>query len=135
MWSDLSSFAFGDTKELNEELLASTLSGTKTATCWAASGPLARVGACCVILDSCSRPRALIKIKTVDKVLFNDVDESFAFREGAKDRTLAGWRKLHKDYFTRLNQFTENMLVNCVTFELVEALPLAEPKNLSGDVG
>jgi len=35
--SDLDSFAFGDTPELANELLALVLAGKKTATCWAAS--------------------------------------------------------------------------------------------------
>ena len=60
---DLDSFAFGDTPELANELLALVLAGKKTATCWAVSGGLngVEVGKRWIVNDVEGRPRAIIE--------------------------------------------------------------------------
>ena len=120
-WRDLETFSFGDGPALADGLAALVLAGRKRATCWAATdGKLTEVGKQMVMLDGSGRPRAVIE--TVDLTLrrFDEVDATFAFDEGEDDRTLASWRAVHTQYFRRLGQFAEDMLLWCERFRVVE---------------
>ena len=100
-------WAFGATPEQADELLALVLTGEKTATAGAlwdyeAEGePLPQVGALSIVLDGGAHPRALIVTTEVSVVPFDEVDESHAAAEGESDRSLAAWRRIHEDFFTR----------------------------------
>ena len=69
--------------------------------------------------------RACVVLETLELVQrrFEDVDPAFA---GEGDSTLAYWRQAHRDYFSRKNQFTEDMLVWCEHFRVVETIAGAE---------
>lgn len=123
-WRDLHSFSFGDSPVIANELAALVLAGLKTATCWnAADGPGgAEVGKRTVMLNGSGK--ALAVLETVELFIrqFDEVDETFAFDEGEGDQSLAFWRQAHCDYFGRLGQFTEDMLLYCERFRLVERI-------------
>jgi len=121
---DLDSFAFGVTPELADELLALVLAGKKSATAWAASegGKGVEVGKRWIVKDSRGTPRAIIETVELKRRRFEDVDESFAHDEGEGDRTLAWWRRAHKDYFARRGEFSLDMELYCERFRLIESL-------------
>jgi uncharacterized protein YhfF len=121
-WQDLETFSYGDGPSLAEELLALVLDGRKTATCWAASEGLkgTEVGKRMVALDGAGRPRAVIETMELTQRRFDDVDEQFAYEEGEGDRTLAYWRRAHRNYFTRNGQFEDNMLLWCERFRVID---------------
>ena len=125
-------FAFGDSPEMADELLALVLAGTKTATCGALCdfGPgkaeLPVVGRRDVVLDGQGRPAALIETVEVTYRRFDEMDERFAHDEGEGLRTLAEWRDGHRAYFERNGGWSEDMQLVCERFRLVAALDSAE---------
>ncbi len=122
-WRTLETFSFGDNPALADELAELVLAGKKTATCWAAEqGLLTEVGKRMVVLDGAGRPRAVIETVELTQHRFPDVDAAFANDEGEGDRTLAYWRRAHEVYFTRLGQFTPDMLLWCERFRVVEVI-------------
>lgn len=120
----LEHFAFGDSPELADALLALVLAGTKTATCWAARdlGPSA-VGQRSVVLDGRGAARAVIETVQIRACRFADVDAAFAYDEGEDDRSLPAWRAAHRAYFERNGGFAEDMPLWCERFRLVQPLP------------
>jgi uncharacterized protein YhfF len=69
-------------------------------------------------------------IETVELSLrnFAEVDEQFAFDEGEGNRTLEFWRQAHCTYFGRRGQFSEDMLLWCERFRLVERITEPTPE-------
>ncbi len=119
-WRTLETFSFGDTAELAEELAQLVLAGKKTATCFsAAAGPLTRVGERMVMLDGAGRPRAVLETVELTQRRYDEVDAAFAYEEGEDDRTLESWRRAHRNYFTRLGQFSPDMMLYCERFRVV----------------
>ncbi len=117
----LESFRFGDSAELADDLAALVLAGKKTATCWAAvEGPKTEVGKQWVVRSGDGRPLVVIETVELTQRRFNEVDPAFAYDEGEDDRTLASWRRAHRKYFTRLGQFSEDMMLWCERFRVVE---------------
>ena len=125
-WRDLESFAFGDSPELADELLALVLEGKKRATCWAvAEGPKgAEIGKAMVVLDGAGRPRAVLRTIELTQRRYGEVDAAIAFDAGEGDRSLGYWRDAHRRYFTRLKLFDPDMMLWCERFELVATIPL-----------
>jgi uncharacterized protein YhfF len=122
-WHSLEQFSFGDSPELADELAELVLAGTKRATCWAASdGPKTRVGEQWVVLDGSGVPIAVIETIELTQRCFDQVDAAFAFEEGEGDRTLASWRRAHRNYFGRQGTFASNMLLYCERFRLLARL-------------
>ncbi|WP_024518140.1 ASCH domain-containing protein [Bradyrhizobium sp. Tv2a-2] len=119
-WRDLESFAFGDSPQLADELLALVLEGKKRATCWSIAEGLkgAEIGKCMVACDGAGRPRAVLRTVELSQRRFNEVDEGFAFDEGEGDRSLAYWRAAHQRYFTRLKLYRPDMMLWCERFSL-----------------
>jgi len=120
-WRHLESFAFGDSAELADELLALVLDGKKRATCWAVAEGMkgAEPGKSMVALDGSGRPRAVLRTMELQQRRFDEVDASFAFDEGEGDRSLDYWRGAHQRYFTRLKLYQPDMMLWCERFELV----------------
>jgi uncharacterized protein YhfF len=120
-WRDLETFSFGDGPDLADELALLVVLGRKRATCWAASdGQLTEVGKQMVMLDGAGQPRAVVETVELTLRRFDEVDATFACDEGEDDRTLASWRKAHRIYFSRRSQFSENMLLWCERFRVLE---------------
>jgi uncharacterized protein YhfF len=113
------SFSFGDGPDLADELLELVIRGVKTATCSTAdqaSTPRARW----IVRDGRGLPRCVIETTEVTYRRFGDVDAAFAYEEGEGDRSLAYWRQAHRNYFGRLGKFSEDMMLMCERFRLVE---------------
>lgn len=116
-------FSFGDSPALADELAALMLAGIKTATCWAASdGMSTHIGKRMVVVSGSGRPLAVIETVELTQRPFKEVDAAFAYDEGEGDRTLAYWREAHRRHFNRLGQFSEDMLLYCEQFRLVERI-------------
>jgi uncharacterized protein YhfF len=117
----LRSFAFGDSPRLADELLALVLKGVKTATCSTEDEPnTSTPGERWIVLDGRGTPRCLIETTEVTYRRFGEVDAAFAHQEGEGDRSLAYWRDAHRKYFGRQGKFSEDMMLMCERFRLVE---------------
>ena len=93
-------FAFGDSRELADQLAMLVREGLKTATCTAlwtyeeTQKPLPQKGDHAVILDGNRVPVAVIETVEVFVVPFNEVPAGFAYDEGEGDRSLRIGEKL-----------------------------------------
>ena len=120
-YRSLRSFAFGDGPELADELLGLVLKGVKTATCSTEDEPnTSTPGECWIVLDGRGTPRCVIESTEITYRRYSDVDAVFAHDEGEGDRSLAYWREAHRQYFGRLGKFSEDMMLMCERFRLVE---------------
>ena len=127
-YADAQTFAFGDSPEVADELLALVIAGTKTANCGAlrdfppGSPDMPVVGRRDVVLDGRGNRAAVIETLEVTIRRFDEVDEIFAHDEGEGFRTLADWRKGHQEYFERIGGFSPDTELVCERFRLVGAL-------------
>jgi uncharacterized protein YhfF len=120
-YRSLRSFAFGDSPELADELLGLVLKGVKTATCSTEDEPnISTPGERWIVLDSRGNPRCVIESTEVTYRRYSEVDATFAHDEGEGDRSLAHWRSAHRRYFERQGKFSEDMMLMCERFRLVE---------------
>ena len=117
----LRAFAFGDGPELADELLGLVIKGIKTATCSTEDEPnTSTPGERWIVRDGHGEPRCVIETTEVSYRRFDEVEANFAFEEGEGDRSLDHWRKAHRAYFTRQGKFSEDMMLMCERFRLVE---------------
>ena len=120
-YRSLRSFAFGDSPALADELLELVLRGTKTATCSTEDEPnISTPGERWIVLDGQRNPRCVIESVEVAFRRYHEVDAKFAFDEGEGDRSLDYWREAHRRYFGRAGKFSEDMILMCERFRLVE---------------
>jgi uncharacterized protein YhfF len=99
-------FAFGDSPELADELLAFVRAGTKRATAGAiadigAGEPAPAPGLYWGVLDGRGEPRYVIETTDVRTGPLDSVDAAFAWDEGEHDRTRETWLDAHRRYFRR----------------------------------
>jgi len=126
-YRDLRSFAFGDSPALADELLDLVLSGVKTATCSTEDEPnTSSPGERWIVLDGRGTPRCVIESLEITYRRYSEVDAAFAHDEGEGDRSLAYWRSAHRNYFGRQGKFSEDMMLMCERFRLVEIFATAE---------
>ena len=117
----LRSFAFGDCPGLADDLLDLVLAGIKTATCSTEDEPnISKPGERWIVRDGRGEPRCVIESTEVTFRRYDEVDATFAHDEGEGDRSLAYWRDAHRRYFTRQGKFSEDMMLMCERFRLVE---------------
>jgi uncharacterized protein YhfF len=120
-YQGLRTFAFGDGPELADELLDLVIKGVKTATCSTEDEPnTSTPGERWIVSDGRGEPRCVIETTEVTYRRYNDVDADFAHEEGEGDRSLAYWRQAHRIYFSRQGKFSEDMMLMCERFRLVE---------------
>jgi uncharacterized protein YhfF len=120
-YQHLRTFAFGDSPGLADELLELVIKGVKTATCSTEDEPNTSVpGERWVVLDGGGEPRCVIETIEITYRRFNEIDAAFAYDEGEGDRSLAYWQGAHRAYFGRLGRFSEDMMLMCERFRLVE---------------
>ena len=120
-YRSLRSFAFGDGPQLADELLDLVLKGVKTATCSTEDEPnTSTPRERWIVLDGRGMPRCVIESLEVTYRRYSEVDAAFAHDEGEGDRSLAYWREAHRRYFGRLGKFSEDMMLMCERFRLVE---------------
>jgi uncharacterized protein YhfF len=126
-YQQLRSFAFGDNPALADELLVLVIAGVKTATCSTEDEPnTSTPGEQWIVRDGRGAPRCVIETTEVTYRRFPDVDAAFAFEEGEGDRSLAYWRAAHRTYFTRLGKFSEDMMLMCERFRLIDVFAYSE---------
>ena len=117
----LRAFAFGDSPALADELLDLVIKGIKTATCSTEDEPnISAPGERWIVLDGRGTPRCVIESVEVSYIRYNEVDAAFAHDEGEGDRSLNYWREAHRRYFTRMGKFSDDMMLMCERFRLVE---------------
>lgn len=120
-------WAFGDDPD---GLLRLVLAGTKTATASAAAlyalenESIPAAGEYSVILDSHGYAGCIIRTTKVTIVPYKDVSAEFAWLESERDRSLASWRAIHREFFTECMReaglkFSEDTNVVCEEFERV----------------
>jgi uncharacterized protein YhfF len=120
-YQGLRCFAFGDGPALADELLNLVIKGVKTATCSTEDEPnTSTPGERWIVLDGRGEPRCIIETLEVSYRRYNEVDAAFAHEEGEGDRSLAYWREAHRRYFGRQGKFSEDMMLMCERFRLVE---------------
>lgn len=128
-------WAFGDTPELADELLALVLAGTKTGTAslqaeYDEEGvPIPWVGELSIVLDGAGEPRALIRTTEVRVVPFDEVDDEHATAEGEGDGSLAYWRRVHDEVWRRRDPGFDPATARVVAerFELLYSAPAPAP--------
>jgi len=126
-YRSLRSFGFGDGPELADELLDLVMKGVKTATCSTEDEPnTSTAGERWIVLDGRGQARCVIETTEVTYRRYNEVDSAFASDEGEGDRSLAYWRQAHRNYFGRQGKFSEDMMLMCERFRLVEVFAPAE---------
>ncbi len=100
-------WAFGDSPEMADALLAPVLEGKKIATAGALwdyeseQEALPVPGDLSIVLDGAGNPRCVVETTHVEQRPFAAVDKAHAYDEGEGDRTLAWWREAHESFFTR----------------------------------
>jgi uncharacterized protein YhfF len=120
-YKHLPAFSFGDSPELADKLLELVVKGIKNATCSTEDEPNTSVpGERWIVLDGRGEPRCVIESTEVTYRRFDQIDAGFAYDEGEGDRSLADWRRAHRAYFGRLGRFSEEMMLMCERFRLVE---------------
>lgn len=122
---DAEPFRFGDSAKLCAEIIALVRSGTKTATCEAASAYGAggdawpEVGRRDIALNWDGTPAVMIETVEVFTRRFNEMDEEFVAAQG-EFRDLDHWRAGYEAYFRRNGGFAEDMKLMCERFTLIE---------------
>jgi uncharacterized protein YhfF len=100
-----SATAFGHTRAVADELAALIRSGDKRAHATlerdfeAEGDALPRPGEHIVVLDGRGAPRAIVRVRHVERRFFNEIDDEFAFECGEGDRTLAWWLVAYRQEF------------------------------------
>jgi uncharacterized protein YhfF len=122
-------WAFGDSLQLADELLALVLTGAKTATASAmweyeeGDEALPAAGDLSIVLDGRGHPRALIRTTEVRVARFDEVDVEHARLEGEGDLSLDFWRTEHEKVLRRRmaesgREFSGDALMVLERFEL-----------------
>lgn len=128
--NDYDVWAFGDSRDMANELATLVLEGKKTATSSnytlyeLEKEPLPHVGLHNIILDGDGEAVAIIETTAVEVLPFDEVTEEHAYLEGEGDRSLKYWRDVHEDFFKREFLETEQVFnyqipVVCERFKLV----------------
>ncbi|WP_270374341.1 ASCH domain-containing protein [Marinicauda sp. Alg238-R41] len=123
---------FGDSPEMNDELLALVLNRTKQATVtlarWFETDPdgLPEPGMLWLIKDGRGDPACVIRTLQVDVMPIRQVDAQFAWDEGEGDRSYEYWITEHRKYWQREAEregfeYSDDLEVVCERFELVWA--------------
>ena len=126
-----SAWSFGDAPAMADELAALVLAGVKRATTsllWVYEADpdeaMPAVGQHSIVLGGRGQPLCIIETTSVVTCPFDAVNAAFAAREGEGDGSLAYWRRVHWDFFSRecaaLGRTpTGSMPVVCESFRVV----------------
>lgn len=128
---------FCDNEADANALAALVLAGTKTATAslhWvyaAENEPVPQPGDLSIIITWDGVPQCIIETTEVRILPYNEVDPQFAYDEGEGDRSLAYWRRVHWDFFSREaaaigREPSQTMPVVCERFRVVYVGPIGE---------
>lgn len=77
-----------------------------------------------IVTNWAGMPKAIIQIRKVEIVKYNDITPEYAFIEGEGDKSLDYWKKVHWDYYSNeMKDFdddpTEEMEIVCEYFETI----------------
>ena len=137
-----SASALAHTRDLADTLAELVVSGVKRAHATLLRDfekdlePLPQVGEHLVVLDGDGRARAIVRNTAVEKRLFNQIDDAFAFEAGEGDLTLRWWLTAHRQDYSERGE-TEGFEVNeslplvLEYFELVWPRPASQQPSLS----
>ena len=121
-------FAFGDSPEMADELLALVLNGKKTATVSVvlAGEPSPSVGDLSLVLDGRGNPACVIKTVYTEIVKFSELTWDMVKLEG-EDDSFEQWREGNRRYWARdaANRgytFTDETPITFECFEVIEVL-------------
>lgn len=123
-------WAFGDSKEMADELADLVIKGIKTAT---ASNyvlyeleeeALPHVGLHNVILNGDGEAVAIMETTSVEVIPFDEVTAEQAYLEGEGDRSLAYWREVHEEFYRKEleaigREFTHKIPIVCERLKLL----------------
>lgn len=119
-------FAFGDSPEMADELLALVLAGKKTATVSVVleDEQAPSIGACSLVLDGSGKPACVIKTVYLETVKFCDLTWDMVRKEG-EDDSFEQWKAGNIRYWTRDAakrgySFTDQTPITFECFEVVE---------------
>lgn len=127
---EYTSWAFGNTSEMADNLGSLVKKGVKIATAslgWAYQEdgePYPEVGDFSIILEGRGDPMCIIETTDVEVLAFNAVGEKHAYEEGEGDRSLDYWREVHWAFFAEEcksigREPMEDMPVVCERFRLI----------------
>ncbi|GAB3800956.1 ASCH domain-containing protein [Virgibacillus kimchii] len=127
---DYEAWAFGDSKEMADELATLVLEGKKTATASnyilyeLENEALPYAGLHNIILDGEGKAVAIVETTSVEVVPFDEVTEEHAYLEGEGDRSLSYWRDVHETFFKKeldavQREFHDKIPVVCEKFKVV----------------
>ena len=125
--ADYEAWAFGDDPDTLAELVRT---GVKTATASAypfyelEGEELPKAGEYSVILNTQDEAVCIIRTTKVYVTSYREVTAEQAWKEGAGDRSLDYWRRVHEAFFRKELEavgliFTEDMGVVCEEFEVI----------------
>lgn len=123
-------FNFCDNEKDAKECAQLTREGIKQATStslwWFEKNhaDLPEVGNIYVVTDWYKIAKAIVKVVKVEQTPYNQITEEYAAIEGEGDKSLAYWKKVHWDYYSReMEEFdekpTEDMVIVCEQFETI----------------
>ncbi len=115
-----------DAKECAELVCQSVKKATSTSLWWFElhNEPLPKVGNIYIVTDWYGIAKAIIRTTKVEQIPFNQITEEYAAIEGEGDKSLAYWKKVHWDYYTREMEVeeekpSEDMIIVCEQFETI----------------
>jgi uncharacterized protein YhfF len=124
------SWYFCDNKKDADYCANLVIEGTKRATAtslwWFKKNnePLPKKGNLYIVTDWDGKAKAIIETTQIDLVPYNEVTEAFAATEGEGDKSLAYWKRVHWDYYSREmkpegESPTQDMLIACEQFKVI----------------
>jgi len=124
------SWYFSNVEQNANDLARLVKQGTKRATTslyyWyqVEEEPVPKVGDLSIVTDWQGVAQCIVETKKVTIIPFIDVTEDFVKAEGEGDKSLAYWRAVHLEFFTREleeqgKEFRDDMPVVCEEFEVV----------------
>jgi len=124
------SFYFCDNKIDADNCAELVLNGIKRATAtslwWFEKNneTLPKIGDQYIVTDWNGNAKAVIETTKIEQVPYHQITAEFAEIEGEGDKSLAYWKKVHKDYYKREmkpfnEEFDENMIIICEHFKLI----------------
>lgn len=125
--------SYGDSAELEQELLRLIKAGEKTAStslAWAYSTVGAEIpspGDIQLVINSHGQPEVVTQLTSVRVVPFSEVTTEHAALEGEGDKSLAYWRESHWQFFSRECERigkipSEQIPVVCTVFKVLDVV-------------
>lgn len=124
------SYFFCDNKKDANDCAELVLKGLKQATSTSLwwfkqhKAALPKVGDLAIVTNWDGQAIAIIKTTKVEQVPFNNISDDYASIEGEGDRSLAYWKKVHWDFYSReMKPFgekpTKDMIIVCEQFKMI----------------